>query len=157
MGLDEWAKRWGIPAEAIDDLRATFGVAHDGKHKGNDSSESRIQSLVRLEASAKGFRLWRNNVGATYTKEGAFIRYGLANESQGVNTVIKSADLIGIKPVRITTAHVGCVIGQFVSREVKAGNWRYTGSAREQAQLKWAELIISLGGDACFCNSEGTL
>ena len=120
-------------------------------------SESKIQSLLRLEAVRVGARLWRNNVGACYTREGAFLRYGLANDSSVMNAQIKSADLIGIRPVMITPADVGRVIGQFVSREVKPSNWRYAGTPREQAQLAWAELILSMGGDACFVTGEGSL
>jgi hypothetical protein len=101
--------------------------------------------------------LWRNNVGAATTADGSFIRFGLANDSSGLNKILKSADLIGINPVQITQDMVGCVIGQFISREVKTKNWRYTGTAREQAQLKWIELILSLGGNACFANGEGTI
>lgn len=120
-------------------------------------SEAGILSDIRLEASEVGARLWRNNVGATYTPNGQFIRYGLANDSPATNKTIKSADLIGIRPILITPEHVGQIIGQFISREVKAPNWRYSGNERELAQLRWAELILSLGGDACFTIGRGTL
>lgn len=120
-------------------------------------SEAGILSDIRLEASEVGARLWRNNVGATYTPNGQFIRYGLANDSPATNKNIKSADLIGIRPILITPDHVGQIIGQFISREVKAPNWRYSGNERELAQLRWAELILSLGGDACFTIGRGTL
>lgn len=120
-------------------------------------SETGLSSIIRLEASMKGCRLWRNNVGATYTPKGDFIRYGLANDSSGLNREIKSADLIGIRPVVITVDMVGVTIGQFLSREVKAPGWKYKGTDRERAQLAWAELIISLGGDAGFAVSEGTI
>ena len=120
-------------------------------------SEAGILSDIRLEASEVGARLWRNNVGATYTPDGHFIRYGLANDSAATNKTIKSADLIGIRPILITERHVGQIIGQFISREVKAPNWRYKGNERELAQLRWAELILSLGGDACFTIGRGTL
>ena len=120
-------------------------------------SEAYIQSLVRLEASRKGARLWRNNVGAAVMQDGSFVRYGLANDSKAVNNAIKSADLIGIKPVLITLDLVGCTIGQFVSREIKASDWKYRGTDRERAQLAWALFILSLGGDAAFTNREGTI
>lgn len=119
--------------------------------------EAAILNIVKLEASRKGVRLWRNNVGAVHTAEGSFLRYGLANESTATNSVIKSADLIGVRPIIITSAMVGLTIGQFVSREIKAANWRYRGTDREQAQAAWAELILSLGGDAGFATGEGTL
>jgi hypothetical protein len=59
--------------------------------------------------------------------------------------------------VLITQDHVGKVIGQFLSREVKAAGWRYAGTDREKAQLKWAELITAMGGDACFAAGKGTI
>ena len=120
-------------------------------------SESGVLSDIRLEASQCGCRLWRNNVGATYTKRGDFLRYGLANDSEALNKAVKSADLIGIKPVFITPAHVGTIIGQFISREVKHPAWSYTGNERERAQLAWAEIINELGGNACFATGRGTL
>lgn len=119
-------------------------------------SESAISNEIRLEASQLGIRLWRNNVGATYTPAGQFIRFGLANDSAQLNKAIKSADLIGIRPILITPAHVGLTIGQFISREVKNAGWNYTGTERERAQLAWAELINSLGGNACFATGRGT-
>lgn len=121
------------------------------------TSESGISSDIRLEASQLGYRLWRNNVGAAHTSTGQFIRFGLANDSTQLNRVIKSADLIGIRPILITPAHVGMTIGQFISREVKKPSWKYTGTERERAQLAWAELVNSLGGDACFTIGRGTL
>jgi len=121
-------------------------------------SEARVQSEIRLEASEKGLRLWRNNVGALPDQRGVWVRYGLCNESKVVNQRIKSADLIGIRPIRITPQHIGQLIGQFVSREVKAPSWTMRPSdPHTEAQLHWAELIASLGGDACFANSTGTL
>lgn len=158
MNLDNWAKRWNVPPEAIVDLRAVFGAYDDAKHATKDcASEASVINLVRLEASKKGANLFRNNVGATYTEDGAFIRYGLANDSKSVNTVLKSADLIGIRPVTVVPAMIGTVIGQFISREIKKPSWRYSGTDREKAQLKWAELITAKGGDACFATGEGTL
>lgn len=120
-------------------------------------NEEAVKNRVRLEAANIGIRLWRNNVGAMHTDDGRFIRFGLANDSKAVNELIKSGDLIGIKPVMITVEMIGKTIGQFISREVKRSNWRYAGTPREQAQLRWIELINSLGGDACFVNTEGTL
>lgn len=158
MNLYQWATKWGVPVEALEDLKHLFGqVNTEPSHPQAGESEAAIQTRIRLEASLKGARVWRNNVGATMDENGNFIRFGLCNDSQQMNKVIKSSDLIGIRPVAITEAHVGSVIGQFIAREVKAGNWQYTGTAREEAQLKFLELVASLGGDAAFANSEGTL
>ena len=120
-------------------------------------SEAGVLSDIRLEASESGMRLWRNNVGATYTSNGDFIRYGIANDSHKINTYIKSADLIGIKPIIITQKHIGCIIGQFISREIKKPGWKYSQTDKEKSQNNWAELIISLGGDACFAKGRGSL
>ena len=121
-------------------------------------SEAAVINVVKLEASRKGIRLWRNNVGAVYSADTkTFVRFGLANESTQMNAHIKSGDLIGIRPVVITADMVGKTIGQFVSREVKNSDWKFTNNNREQAQMRWVQLINSLGGDAQFATSEGTL
>jgi hypothetical protein len=157
MILDAWAKRWNIPPAAVTELKRSFGTVSEPLPAAPASSETAVLVSVKLEASRHGARLWRNNKGATYTADGSFIRYGLANESKAVSDCIKSADLIGIRPVIIKPEMVGYTIGQFVSREIKIPGWKFQNTEREQAQLKWAELIISLGGDACFATGVGTL
>ena len=120
------------------------------------SSESELTDEIRLEAAQKNVHLWRNNLGATYSPHGGFIRYGLANDSAHVNRVLKSGDLIGIRPIIITPEMVGAIIGQFISREVKNRDWKFSGTDREKAQQNWIDLINRLGGDACFVNSRGS-
>ncbi len=120
-------------------------------------TESKVQGEIRLEASDKGVRLWRNNVGVFRDSKGRAVRFGLCNDSSRVNKSIKSADLIGIRPVVITQDMVGKTIGQFVSREVKAPDWKWAGTDRERAQQRWADIINSLGGDAKIVNSTGSL
>ena len=156
--IQEWAARWNLPPQALAELAALHGVA-DAPVVTNAEplSEGAVQQNIRLEASRVGARLWRNNVGACTDKYGTFIRYGLANDSIAVNKAIKSSDLIGIKPVMITFAHVGQVFGQFTAREVKREGWQYTGNGREKAQLKFLELVTALGGDGRFATGEGTL
>ena len=120
-------------------------------------TEAWVQSVVRLEASRKGLKLWRNNVGAMLDARGVPVRFGLANDSKGLNEEIKSGDLIGWRPIIITPAYVGLKIAQFVSRECKMPNWKYSGNEHERAQLRWIEAIIADGGDAAFCSGEGSL
>ena len=157
MIFADWAARWGVHPNAMAELQQRM-LGLDGTPGAvTGKSEAAVQSQVRLEASRKGGRLWRNNVGAGYAEDGSFMRWGLANDSAQVNKVIKSADLIGLRPVLIEPKHVGLVIGQFVSREVKAAGWRYTGTDREVAQLNWTTLVNTLGGDAAFATGEGTL
>lgn len=157
MNLVEWAVKWRVPYAAVEDLRRSFGMETDPAATVAGESEAAVQNRVRLEASRTGCRLWRNNVGATYTDDGSFIRYGLVNDSQQMNSKIKSSDLVGIKPLLIKSMHVGSVIGVFVAREIKEGGWKYTGTDREAAQLKFLKLVASLGGDAAFATGEGTL
>jgi hypothetical protein len=156
--IDEWARVWGIPLTALADLRARMGVAQmpaielDGK----PGSEVRQQSLVRLDAASNGVWLTRNNVGALLDNRGVPVRYGLANESRTQNESIKSADLIGMRPTLIGPHHVGMVIAQFVSREVKHEGWTYKGDKHEAAQLNWCNFVNSKGGDAAFCTGPGS-
>lgn len=159
MNLYQWAAKWGVGLAAVHDLERVLGVLPRAPLDPDDAkfSESHVQSVVRLEAAAKGVLLWRNNVGALRDERGVPVRYGLANDSKALNAIVKSADLIGIRPITITPAHVGHRLGQFVSREVKAGDWVYTDTERERAQRAWAELITAKGGDACFATGPGSL
>ena len=120
-------------------------------------TEAKTQQAVRIAVSEQGGRVWRNNVGACKDVNGRLIRYGLANDSSQLNARIKSSDLIGIKPVVITEDMVGQVIGQFISYEIKAPGWKFTGNDREVAQAAWITLINSFGGDAGFITDVGQL
>lgn len=149
--LDTWARRWRVDPVALADLRVMLGALEVASPLSDGSSEAAVQARVRVAASAAGMRLWRNNVGAFHDDaKGIHVRFGLANDSKQVNDVIKSADLIGIRPRVIAPADVGRCFGQFVSLECKNADWRYSGTERERAQEAWAALITSLGGVARF-------
>jgi len=77
------------------------------------------------------------------------VRYGLGNDSAQVNAKLKSSDLIGITPVG--------GVGVFTSYEIKKPGWRYAGTPREVAQLRWLELVVSLGGIGKFISDVGDL
>ncbi len=156
MDLDAWAARHRISAVALAELKQLL-VPPTGGLTLLGSSESAVQSQVRLEASRKGCRLWRNNVGAGYLADGSFIRWGLCNDSTVLNKSFKSGDLIGIRSVVITPADIGRTIGQFMSREVKAAGWKLGNSDRELAQVRWAQMVNAMGGDAAFATGEGTV
>ena len=155
----QWAARHGVSLQAVQELASLFGMqgSHDLPPEVKGTSEAAVQAAVRLEAARKGVRLFRNNVGALVDSRGVPVRYGLANDSKQLNEVMKSADLIGWRPLLIEPWHVGTVVAQFVSREVKAVGWHYTGADREPAQLAWAQLVTAGGGDAAFCTGVGTL
>lgn len=155
----QWATRHGVSLQALQELADIFGMhgGHELPAEVKGTSEAAVQAAVRLEAARKGVRLFRNNVGALVDSRGVPVRYGLANESKQVNEVMKSADLIGWRPLLIEPRHVGTVVAQFVSRECKHPTWHYTGGDREPAQLAWAQLVTAGGGDAAFCTGVGTL
>lgn len=156
MRLHDWARRHGVSNAAFRELLGLFGHATMPGVMGSDRPESAVAKEVRLEAAKKGVLLWRNNVGVYFDERGVPVRYGLANETSGINERVKSHDLVGIRPVTITPAHVGLTLGQFVSRETKAAGWKYRGTKREEAQLRFGELVESKGGDARFVTSTGS-
>lgn len=154
----QWAIRNQVSQQALDELRGILGtIPVHLPVLSATKDEAYVQSRVRLEAAQKGLKLWRNNVGVLLDARGVPIRYGLANDSARLNKIVKSADLIGWRPLLITIHHVGSYIAQFVSRECKRPGWKYCGDDHERAQLRWVEAVVSDGGDAKFCSGEGTL
>lgn len=156
--LRSWAAEYGVSLPAVLELERRLGLdarigAEAAATPGH--TEAHVSRAMLLEAARAGVALFRNNVGALKDERGRVVRYGLANESPAMNRAIKSADFIGIRPVTITPAHVGHVIGQFVSRECKEPGWRYTGTGREVAQKAWLDFIVARGGDAAFVSGPG--
>lgn len=156
--LTRWALKHGVTEAALRELHdAVLGtdVPDDVLSTAPpDASEAWAQSHVRIAFSATGGRAWRNNVGVLTDDRGVPVRFGLANDSAQINKVLKSGDLIGIKPRIVTPDMLGQLIGQFWSREVKKPGWRYTGTEREVAQMAWNSLVLRLGGDARFTTGE---
>lgn len=147
MNLDDWARTWGVSAEAMRDLNAQLGALDYLPPIATGKSEAAVQAAVRAQASRYGMRLWRNNVGVDPENH---VRYGLANDSSQLNAIVKSADLIGIRKRLIAPEDVGTLIGQFVSFECKHGAWKWSGTEREIAQRNWAAIITAWGGEARF-------
>ena len=161
MIFRQWAAKWNIPIQAILEFELLTGQGGAAVEPDDDEaptgSETRQQSIIRLEAANKGITLFRNNVGALIDSRGVPVRYGLANESKQMNKRIKSGDLIGIEPVLITPDMVGQTIGRFISVEVKREGWAYSDTEHEQAQRNWLQLVIAKGGRALFANKSGLL
>ena len=120
-------------------------------------SEAKVAQELQLKAPYHNVHLWRNNVGACTATDGRVIRYGLANTSQKLNKKLKSSDFIGATVVTITPDMVGKQVAVFTSYETKAEGWRYKGTEREEAQLKWINLVRSLGGIADFITKVSDL
>lgn len=98
---------------------------------------------VQLEASRKGWRVFRNNVGQLLDARGVPVRYGL---------MVGSGDLIGWRPVTITPEMVGQTLAQFVSLEVKGPR-----GVVSEAQQRWAGMVERAGGLAIVARGEGAL
>lgn len=142
----EWAADW-IPAElraaALLDLRSRLAPPVPVATDPTPRSEAAVLAGVRLEAGRRGWRLFRNNLGAMQDpRTGRVVRYGLANESKAMNDVVKSADLIGWTDK-----------GQFASVEVKGVGAR-TDADRLAAQERWRDLVLSCGGVAIITDGD---
>jgi hypothetical protein len=147
--LHQWATRHGISAVALGELSGMLGAAALGGG-GGEGSENRVKSLVRLAAPARGFRLFRNNVGVLTNERGVPVRYGLANDSRALNKQLKSSDLIGWRRLPIVPEMVGSCVAQFASFECKAAGWTYRGDEHEEAQQRWLALVAADGGYGRF-------
>jgi hypothetical protein len=105
--------------------------------------EQSIMQRVQLEATRKGWRVFRNNVGCLMDQRGVPVRYGL---------MVGSGDLIGWRPVTITPEMVGQTLAQFVSLEVKGPR-----GVVSEAQQRWAGMVERAGGLAIVARGEGAL
>ncbi|AAQ96513.1 hypothetical protein [Vibrio phage VP16T] len=164
--FDEWAARW---PQAAAEFMALMAETEPSPITA-PASEARAQQNARMEAGRRGGVLWRNNVGATKSKEVHVcpactfrfevrkppLRYGLCNDSEKQNKIFKSSDLIGIKPILITPHHVGQTIGQFWSVEVKApGEPINLRDERQKGQAAFGALVQRFHGSFEF--SHGSL
>lgn len=154
MNIYEWASRWRVPGEALAELVSS--VSHTPAAPAEPRSEGYVQSIVRAEAPHHRVRLFRNNVGAGTLENGSFIRWGLANDSEDVNKVLKSSDLIGWGPLTITDRMVNTVINVPYARECKPEDWQWSATPRECAQLAFINMVNAAGGNACFVTGKGS-
>lgn len=155
--LHDWSIRHHVSLQALQELHILLTSIVPSPVTAQGASESDVQARVRLAASQAGDVLWRNNSGVLKDERGVPVRFGLCNESAKVNQMCKSSDLVGIKRVLVTPQMVGSTVGIFYAREVKRAGWRYTGTPREVAQLRFIEAVVAMGGDAGFACSEGDL
>lgn len=154
MTLLEWALKHRISSAAIQDL--CISCLHLGPPEG-DEREGAVQQRIRLEGAQKGKYLFRNNRGAGRMESGNFVRYGLANDSKELGKAVKSADLIGWESFTVTPEWIGHKVARFLSVEVKASDWKFSGTLEEIAQVKWSVLVNAEGGRAIITNKVGEL
>jgi len=95
-------------------------------------SEQQIQQRIRLELSRGPVRLWRNNTGTLYDRQGRPVQFGLCRGS---------SDLIGLRSVTIGPEHVGQTMAVFAALEVKSATGRPT-----PEQVAFIETVRDLGG-----------
>jgi hypothetical protein len=96
-------------------------------------TESALYGQLLLAATAARLRLFRNNVGLFYTKDGRPVHCGLA---------VGSSDLIGLTTRTVTPAMVGTSIGLFTALEVKRA------TRPSEAQLNFIAMVRQRGGIA---------
>ncbi len=102
--------------------------------------ESEVQNKIRLKLSQLGFILFRNNVGAWQHRLGHWIKYGLCEGS---------SDLIGWRPLIITSDMVGSKIAQFVAIETK----RPSKSRVSAKQSHFVNVVQKSGGVGIIASS----
>ena len=90
--------------------------------------EADLSRAIQVALSARGHRVFRNNVGLLFDARGQAVRYGLGTGS---------SDLIGLAKG-----------GRFVSLEVKLPGKKPT----KQQQL-WLQMVLDMGGIAGVARS----
>jgi len=104
-------------------------------------TETDIQNAIRIEATRKGCRLFRNNVGVLKDAKGHRVAYGLCPGS---------SDLIGWTPRTITADDVGRTVAVFTAIEVKR-----PGQRMQPHQARFVEQVQQHGGIAGMADSVG--
>jgi len=118
--------------------------------------EADLHRLLMKEASAKGARLFRNNVGMAWTgklvsnRGGVVVLDGARPFHAGMGT--GSSDLIGYTQVKIEPAHVGKTVAVFTSVEVKVGR-----NQPSDEQQMWITAIDLHGGISGVARSVADL
>lgn len=95
-------------------------------------TEQQIQQAIRLALGRGDIRLWRNNTGTLYDRQGRPVTFGLCKGS---------SDLIGLRSVTIGPEHVGRTLAVFAALEVKSATGRPT-----PEQVAFIDTVRELGG-----------
>ena len=154
MTLDEWAERWKLPDQAVQELRNITTVTST---PANPRSEAAVMSEAQLLAGKLGIITMRNNSGVLEDKNGRPVRFGLGNDSEKRNKHFKSSDDICIIPHIVTQRDVGRKFGIFGAFEYKEADWKFTGKGREEAQANFHRMVNAAGGVGLFVNNRQCL
>jgi len=120
------------------------------------SIEGNVITFVQIDASAKGWRLFRNSVGQAWVgrKIGQLkgnsiviadprrVKYGLC---------VGSSDLIGWRPLKITQDMVGQTLAQFAAVECKTEGYNKT----TEKQSNFLQQVSDSGGAAFIARGDG--
>jgi hypothetical protein len=119
------------------------------------SESTTIIPAVQIDASSKGWRLFRNSRGVAYM--------GAAKQVAGGGVYIKNprrvtfgltdgaSDLIGWRPVVITQEMVGQTIAQFTAVECKTTAYKKL----TDAQRDFLRMVQAFGGFAAVARESG--
>lgn len=151
--LAAWQQRWNLPPQAMGELALALVPLPSAAVSA--TSEGATQAKLRGDAPYLSCHLWRNNNGAWSERDPQgkvtrVVRYGVANDSEKINNVFKSSDLIGITPVKILPHQVGKTMGIFTAIEVKKPSWTRPENDRDKAQANFIKAINSNGGLGSF-------
>ena len=102
--------------------------------------ETDLMDRIRLACSTGDTRLWRNNVGLAYTRDGRPVRFGLHPGSP---------DLIGLRTIVLTPDMVGQRLAVFIGIEVKASHGRISAD-----QGRFLDFLRAAGAMAGIVRSE---
>jgi hypothetical protein len=119
-------------------------------------SERAIQNEVLLAASARGYTLFRNNVGvgwqgdATRLADGSILIRNPRPLHAGL--CVGSSDLIGWRPILVGPEHLGATIAQFAAVEVKTARGK-----ESKPQVTFRRVVNEAGGLALVARGPGDL
>jgi hypothetical protein len=105
----------------------------------HEVTEQQTQQAIRLQLSRGPVRLWRNNTGLLYDRQGRPVSFGLCKGS---------SDLIGFRTITIGPEHVGQQLAVFAAVEVKSQRGRAT-----PEQKAFIDLVQGMGGFAGIAHS----
>lgn len=105
-------------------------------------AENIIQSNIMLDIGRGLSRIWRNNIGTAFNKNGSVVKYGIHNPG--------GSDLLGFVSVVITPDMVGQTVAIFTAIECKdIGKHVLPGSDQE----KFLNIVRRGGGRAGVARS----
>lgn len=108
------------------------------------AKEGQLNDDLMLAASRKGGRLFRNNSGTAFHKDGSVVQYGVGNPG--------GSDLIGFTVVEVTADMVGRKVAVFTAVEAKTGKLKPT-----KDQDRFLRMVRNKGGIGTWGTDAGMI